>query len=81
VSIAYERRGLLEFAVVYDALKRELFVAASGSTNGRSALARRLSLDRAQLATAFPYDQLEPRRIGCGFPPSALWARYSNGGG
>jgi len=30
VSIAYERRGRLERAVVYDALKRELFVAARG---------------------------------------------------
>jgi myo-inositol-1(or 4)-monophosphatase len=41
VSIAYERRGRLEFAVVFDALKRELFVAARGrgargSTDGRS---------------------------------------------
>ena len=30
VSIAYERRGRVEFAVVFDALKRELFVAARG---------------------------------------------------
>ena len=30
VSIAYERRGRLELAVVFDALKRELFVAARG---------------------------------------------------
>jgi len=36
VSIAYEHRRRLELAVVYDALKRELFVAASGSTDGRS---------------------------------------------
>jgi fructose-1,6-bisphosphatase/inositol monophosphatase family enzyme len=30
VSIAYERCGRLELAVVFDALKRELFVAARG---------------------------------------------------
>ena len=30
VSIAYERRGRVELAVVFDALKRELFVAARG---------------------------------------------------
>jgi fructose-1,6-bisphosphatase/inositol monophosphatase family enzyme len=39
VSIAYGHRGRLELAVVFDALKRELFVAARGprgSTDGRS---------------------------------------------
>ena len=30
VSIAYDHRGRLELAVVYDALKRELFAAARG---------------------------------------------------
>jgi fructose-1,6-bisphosphatase/inositol monophosphatase family enzyme len=38
VSIAYEHRGRFELAVVYDALKRELFVAARGHgarLNGR----------------------------------------------
>ena len=38
VSIAYEHRGRLELAVVYDALKRELFVAArcrGARLNGR----------------------------------------------
>jgi hypothetical protein len=36
LSIAYEHRGRLELAVVLDTLKRELFVVARGSTDGRS---------------------------------------------
>jgi fructose-1,6-bisphosphatase/inositol monophosphatase family enzyme len=36
VSIACEHRGRLELAVVFDALKRDLFVAARGSRDGRS---------------------------------------------
>ena len=67
VSIAYERRGRLELGVVFDALKRELFVAARG---GGARLKERSihvsatpSLDRALLATAFPYDQRERRNF------------------
>jgi hypothetical protein len=67
VSIAYERRGRLELAVVYDALKRELFVAARGRgarLNGRPIqVSATPSLDRALLATAFPYDQRERRNF------------------
>ena len=67
VSIAYERRGRLQLAVVYDALKRELFVAARGRgarLNGRPIyVSATPSLDRALLATAFPYDQRERRNF------------------
>src|ERR1700680_881811 len=61
VSIAYERRGRLELAVVYDALKRELFVAARGRgalLNARPiSVSRTPSLDLAARATGFPYDR------------------------
>ena len=67
VSIAYERRGRLELAVVFDALKRELFVAARGRgarLNGRPIhVSATPSLDRALLATGFPYDQRERRNF------------------
>ena len=67
VSIAYDRNGRLELAVVFDALKRELFVAARGRgarLNGRPIrVSATPSLDRALLATAFPYDQRERRNF------------------
>jgi myo-inositol-1(or 4)-monophosphatase len=67
VSIAYERRGWLELAVVFDALKRELFVAARGRgarLNGRPIhVSATPSLDRALLATGFPYDRRERRNF------------------
>jgi len=67
VSIGYERRGRLELAVVYDALKRELFLAARGRgarLNGRSIhVSATPSLDRALLATSLPYDQRERRNF------------------
>ncbi len=67
VSIAYERHGRLELAVVFDALKRELFVAARGHgarLNGRPIrVSATLSLDRALLATGFPYDRRERRNF------------------
>jgi len=67
VSIAYERRGRLELAVVYDAFKRELFVAARGRgarLNGRPIqVSATASLDRALLATSLPYDQRERRNF------------------
>ena len=67
VSIAYERCGRLELAVVFDALKRELFVAARGRgarLNGRPIhVSATPSLERALLATAFPYDQRERRNF------------------
>ena len=62
-SIAYERCGRLELAAMFDALKRELFVARRGRgarLNGRPIhVSATPSLDRALLATAFPYDQRE----------------------
>lgn len=67
VSIAYERRGRLELAVVFDALKRELFVAVRGRgarLNGRPIhVSATPSLDRALLATGFPYDRRERRNF------------------
>src|ERR1700738_5262302 len=61
VSIAYERRGRVELAVVFDALKRELFVAARGRgarLNARPiSVSRTPSLDLSLLATGFPYDR------------------------
>ncbi len=67
VSIAYERRGRVELAVVFDALKRELFVAARGRgarLNGRPIhVSATPSLDRALLATGFPYDRRERRNF------------------
>jgi myo-inositol-1(or 4)-monophosphatase len=50
---------------MFDALKRELFVAARGRgarLNGRPIEVNATpSLERALLATAFPYDQRERR--------------------
>jgi myo-inositol-1(or 4)-monophosphatase len=65
VSIAYERRGRLELAVVFDALKRELFVAARGPRlNGRPIrVSATPSRDRAPLATSLPYDSRERRNF------------------
>ena len=67
MSIAYERCGRLELAVVFDALKRELFVAARGRgarLNGRPIhVSATPSLESALLATAFPYDQRERRNF------------------
>jgi myo-inositol-1(or 4)-monophosphatase len=67
VSIAYEHSGRLELAVVYDALKRELFVAARGRgarLDGRPThVSATPSLDHALLATALPYDQRERRNF------------------
>ena len=67
VSIAYERRGRVELAVVFDALKRELFVAARGRGARLNARPIRVSatpaLDRALLATGFPYDRRERRNF------------------
>jgi myo-inositol-1(or 4)-monophosphatase len=67
VSIAHEHRGRLELALVFDALKRELFVAARGRgarLNGRPIhVSATPSLDRALLATGFPYDRRERRNF------------------
>ena len=67
VSIAYERRGRVELAVVLDTLKRELFVAARGRGARLNAKPIRVSatpsLDGALLATGFAYDRRERRNF------------------
>jgi len=67
VSIAYEKRGRVELAVVLDASKREMFLAARGRgarLNGKPIrVSATPSLDRALLATGFPYDRRERRNF------------------
>jgi myo-inositol-1(or 4)-monophosphatase len=67
VSIAYERRGRVELAVVFDALKRETFFAVRGRGARLNSKPIRVSatpsLDLALLATGFPYDRRERRNF------------------
>jgi len=60
VSIAFEAAGVLAYGVVYDPLRDELFEARRGggaSLNGRPIRVSTTGrLDRALLATGFPYD-------------------------
>ena len=60
VSIAFEAEGRIEYGVVYDPLRDELFEARAGrgaTLNGRSIkVSKTRRLDRALLATGFPYD-------------------------
>jgi myo-inositol-1(or 4)-monophosphatase len=67
VSIGYERRGRVEFGVIFDALRDELFIArrGKGATLNRRpiAVSRAASLDTALLATGFPYDRSSRRRF------------------
>jgi len=71
ISIAYERRGKLQTAVILDALKKELFVAHRGKgarLNGKPLhVSRAATLDTALLATGFPYDRRERRRFYLAF--------------
>jgi myo-inositol-1(or 4)-monophosphatase len=71
VSIAYERRGRLHTAVIFDAFKKELFIARRGKgarLNGKSIrVTRAQSLDTALLATGFAYDRRERRRFYLSF--------------
>jgi myo-inositol-1(or 4)-monophosphatase len=71
VSIAYERRGRLEAAVIFDAVRRELFVARRGGgarLNGKQIrVTRTPSLETALLVTGFPYDRRERRRYYLAF--------------
>jgi myo-inositol-1(or 4)-monophosphatase len=67
VSIGYERRGRIQLGVIFDAFKRELFVARRG---GGASLNRRpirvshvRTLDMSLLATGFAYDRRERRRF------------------
>ncbi len=67
VSIGYERRGRMEFGVVYDALKKECFAARRGKgakLNGKPIrVSKTPRLASALLGTGFPYDRRERRRF------------------
>jgi myo-inositol-1(or 4)-monophosphatase len=71
ISIAYERRGRLQSAVIFDAFKRELFVAHRGRgarLNGRPIrVTRTPALANSLLVTGFPYDRRERRRYYLSF--------------
>ena len=60
VSIAFEAAGVVEYGVVYDPLRDELFEARRGGgalANGRPLQVSRVDrLDAALVATGFPYD-------------------------
>ncbi|MGQ9689648.1 MAG: inositol monophosphatase family protein, partial [Desulfobaccales bacterium] len=70
VSIAFEAAGVLEYGVVYDPLREELFEARRGGgawLNRRPLKVSRVNrLDAALLATGFPYDIRErlPETLG-----------------
>jgi myo-inositol-1(or 4)-monophosphatase len=59
VSIAVERRGKLEHAVVYDPMRQELFTASRGDgaqvDGKRMRVTKQLELDGALIGTGFPY--------------------------
>ncbi len=63
VSIALQRRGRLEQAVVYDPMRQELFTATRGAgaqlNNRRIRVAQRPGLDGALLGTGFPFKHHE----------------------
>lgn len=67
VSIAYEWRGKVQLGVIFDAFKRELFVARRGAGASLNRKPIRVShvrmLDMSLLATGFPYDRRERRRF------------------
>jgi myo-inositol-1(or 4)-monophosphatase len=67
VSIAYERRGRVQFGVVFDALKKECFIAQRGQgarLNGKPIRVSTTSnLGGALLGTGFAYDRRERRRF------------------
>jgi myo-inositol-1(or 4)-monophosphatase len=71
VSVAYERRGKLQAAVIFDALRREMFVARRGGgarLNGKPIhVTRTPKLESALLVTGFPYDRRERRRFYLAF--------------
>lgn len=60
VSIGLERRGTMEFGIVYDPARDELFVARRGTgarMNGKALqVSKTPSLDGSLLVTGFPYD-------------------------
>src|SRR5271157_3439450 len=67
VSIGYERRGRVQFGVVYDALKKECFIAHRGQgarLNGKPIrVSTTPNLGAALLCTGFAYDRRERRRF------------------
>jgi myo-inositol-1(or 4)-monophosphatase len=67
VSIGYERRGRIQLAVIFDAFKRELFVARRGAGANLNHKPIHVShvrtLDMSLLTTGFPYDRRERRRF------------------
>lgn len=67
VSIGYERRGRIQVGVIWDAFKKELFVARRGGgawlNRKRIRVSHVLRLETALLATGFPYDRRERRRF------------------
>src|SRR5712691_3986318 len=71
VSIAYERRGRVQAAVIFDAFKKEVFVARRGAGAWLNRKPIRVThvrtLDMALLATGFPYDRREKRRFYLAF--------------
>jgi len=71
VSIAYARRGRLHLGVVFDALKKEMFVAQRGKgarLNGKPIrVSRCAGLETSLLGTGFPYDRRERRRFYLAF--------------
>lgn len=71
VAIAYERRGKLQAGVIFDAFKRELFVARRGGgarLNGKPMrVTRTPTLESALLVTGFAYDRRERRRFYLAF--------------
>jgi len=62
VSIAVQRRGTLEHAVVYDPTKNELFTASKGRgaflNDRRIRVSKCLKLDDALVGTGFPFKEL-----------------------
>jgi len=63
VSIAVQRRGALEHAVVYDPTKNELFTASKGRgaflNDRRIRVSKCLKLDDALVGTGFPFKELD----------------------
>ena len=61
ISIALQVKGRTEHAVVYDPMRDEMFSASRGGgahlNNTRIRVSKRISLDSAILATAFPFRQ------------------------
>ena len=59
ISMAVERRGKLEHAVIYDPMRQELFTASRGDgaqvDGRRMRVSKQLELEGALLGTGFPY--------------------------